>query len=212
MEHKRAASLVLGLLILICCTGFASAQTSPVQPQPLATLDVSQLSPDEPASLTLTTVAFSSEDSIAVEIFRTAVQGPQFVQYTVQWQSGSFNRIAEVAGMRWGGTSSADGRRKLLEISKRKVPGKQHLLEVLHTVTTLGMSGPEDVNREAVRVIDTSTRKLCFEWHRSFPMDWRRGRFATISPSGELVAITVDNKLSIYRLPLVCEDPTKEPK
>jgi hypothetical protein len=54
-----------------------------------------------------------------------------------------------------------------------------------------------------------STRKSCFDWRRTFPMDWARGRFAPISPSGELVAVTVDNKLSIYRLPLVCEGPTK---
>jgi hypothetical protein len=33
--------------------------------------------------------------------------------------------------------------------------------------------------------------------------------FAAISPSGELVAIVADNKLSIYRLPAVCEGPTK---
>lgn len=35
-------------------------------------------------------------------------------------------------------------------------------------------------------------------------------RFATISPSGELVAIKVKNTLSIYRLPPVCDGPKKE--
>jgi hypothetical protein len=71
------------------------------------------------------------------------------------------------------------------------------------------MSAPEDVNREVVRVIDTSTRKSCFDWYRTFAMSGRRERLATISPSGELVAITVQNKLSIYRLPPVCKGPTK---
>ena len=69
--------------------------------------------------------------------------------------------------------------------------------------------GPEDSNREVVRVSDAVTRKSCFDWLRSFPMTLSRGRFATISPSGELVAITAENKLSIYRLPAVCEGPTK---
>src|SRR5579864_4765479 len=102
MEHKHAACPVLRLIVLLSCIGFASAQTSPVQPQPLATLDVSQLLPEESVKLTLTTVAFSSEDSIAVETYQAAVQGPQFAQYVVQWRSGSFNRVAQIPGLRWG--------------------------------------------------------------------------------------------------------------
>jgi len=141
------------------------------------------------------TAAFSSENSIKVETFQAiaAGWGPQYAQYSVQWENGSFKRISQTQGLRWGETSSADGRRKLIEFSGRKVPRKQHLLEILHTVSTLGMSGPEDANQEAVRVIDTANRKSCFEWRRSFPMEATRARFATISPSGDLVAITVDN-------------------
>lgn len=209
MERKPNAFWILGLIVSLNCARFASAQSSTPLPQPVATLDVSQSLPEESGELTLATVAFSSKNSIAVEIFRPVAQGPQFAQYVVQWESGSFKRIAQTHTLQWGGTSSADGSRKLIEYSERIVPRFQHLLGTLHTIATLGMSGPEDANREAVRVIDTATRKSCFEWRRSFPMSWSRARFATISPSGELVAITVDNTLSIYQLPVVCDGSTK---
>jgi hypothetical protein len=207
MEYKRGLLLIVGLIVLLNCARFASAQTPPPLPQPVAALDLSESLPEEPGELI--SVAFSSDNSVAVWIYRTATQGPQYSQYDVQWGSRSFKRIAQPESPRWGGTSSADRSRKLFEFSERKVPRFQHLLESLHTITTLGMSGPEDVNCEAVRVIDTATRRSCFDWRRSFPMDWARGRLATISPSGEFVAITVKNKLSIYRLPPACEGPTK---
>ena len=207
MEYKRGTFPLVGLIVLLSCARFASAQTPPPLPQPVATVDLSESLPEEPGGLI--SVAFSSDNSVAVWMYRTATQGPQYPQYELQWRSGSFKRIAPPEGPRWGGTSSADGSRKLFEFSERKVPRFQHLLEVLHTITTLGMSGPEDVNREAVRVIDTASRKSCFYWHRSFHMDWSRGRFATISPSGEFVAITVKKKLFIYRLPPLCEGLAK---
>ena len=209
MEYERGTLPIAGLIILLICARFASAQTPPL-PQPVATLQVSESLLEEPGEVTLTTVAFSSDNSIALGICRTAVQGPKCSQYVVQWENGSFSRIVQTqVSPRWGGNSSADGSRKLFDFGERKVPRFQHLLESLHTITTLGMSAPEDVNSEVVRVIDADTRKSCFDWHRSFPMNGRRGRFATISPSGELVAITVKNELFIYRMPPVCEGPTK---
>jgi hypothetical protein len=209
MEYKRGTFPIFGLIVLFNCALFDSASTSPPS-QPVATLDLSGSLPEEPGEPTLTTVAFSSDNSIAVGVCRTAVRGPKCSQYFVQWENESFKRIAQTQGPpRWGGRSSADRSRRLFDFSERKVPRFQHLLESLRTITTLGMSAPEDSNREVVRVIATVTRKSCFEWRRSFPMTWNRGRFATISPSGELVAITAENKLSIYRLPAVCEGPTK---
>jgi hypothetical protein len=104
-----------------------------------------------------------------------------------------------------GGNSSSDGRRILFDFATRKVPRLQQLLENIHTISTLGMTGPEDVNGEEVRVIDTNTGKMCFSWHRSFPsMNWLV-RSAAISPSGESVAIVAGDKLSIYRLPAACD-------
>lgn len=107
--------------------------------------------------------------------------------------------------------SSADGRRILFDFTGHKTSGLQHVLESIQTITSLGMIGPEDYNREEVRVFDTVTGESCFEWHRSFPMTYRQIRSAAISPSGELVAITEGNALSIYRLPAVCEGRSDTP-
>jgi hypothetical protein len=209
MEYKRRTLPILGLIVLLNCSLFAATSNPPLT-QPVATLELSQSLPEERGELTVTAVAFSSESSITVGICRTDVQGLKCSQYVVQWENGAFKHIAQTQEpARWGGRSSADGSRRLFDFSERKVPRLQHLLESLHTLTTLGMSGPEDSNREVVWVIDAVTRNSCFDWRRSFPMTWSRGRFATISPSGELVAITAESKLSIYRLPAVCEGPTK---
>jgi len=211
MEHKRGTFLILALTVLFTCAPFASASTPPV-PQPIATLDPSGLLPESAGGLILSMVAFSSDDSIALWICRTAAQALKCSQYVVQWENGSFGPIAQTQEpFDWGrvGGLSANGSRRLFAFSEREVPIFQRLLESLRTITTLGMSGNEDSNREVVQVKDTVTRKSCFEWRRSFPMRWNRGAFAAISPSGELVAITTDNKLSIYRLPAVCEGPTK---
>jgi hypothetical protein len=82
------------------------------------------------------------------------------------------------------------------------MPKIQDLLEMLQTMTTLGMSGPEDANCEAVRMIVLPLGSRVLTAVAVSP-------WIGLSPSGELVAITVDNKLSIYRLPLVCEDQRK---
>jgi hypothetical protein len=108
-------------------------------------------------------------------------------------------------------SSSADGRRMLFDFTNHKASGLKHVLESLQTVTTLGMMGPEDVNREEVRVFDTVTGKACFSWHRSFPATYSQVRSAAISPSGEFVAIVAKDRLLIYRLPADCDESAPVP-
>jgi len=103
-------------------------------------------------------------------------------------------------------SSSVDGRRMLFDFTNHKASGLKHVIESLQTVTTLGMMGPEDVNREEVRVFDTVTGKACFSWHRSFPATYSQVRSAAISPSGEFVAVVAKDTLSIYRLPADCDE------
>jgi hypothetical protein len=111
-----------------------------------------------------------------------------------------------------GDTSlSADGRRMLFDFTNRKVSGFKHMLESVQTLTTLGMAGPEDVNHEEVRVSDTVTGKACFDWQRSFPATYGQVRSAAISPSGEFVAIVAKDRLSMYRLPVDCNDSAPVP-
>lgn len=109
-------------------------------------------------------------------------------------------------------TSSADGRRILFDFTDHKTSGLQHVFENIQTIISLGMVGPEDFNREEVRVFDTATGKSCFDWHRSFPMTYSQIRSAAISPSGEFVAIASESTLSIYQLPAVCEGQTVAPR
>ena len=54
---------------------------------------------------------------------------------------------------------------------------------------------------------ETVTGASCFDWRRSFPMGEELHFFhvASISPSGEFVAIAAEKTLAIYRLPAVCE-------
>jgi hypothetical protein len=108
--------------------------------------------------------------------------------------------------------SSGDGRRLLFDVNDHKTSGLRHVLENIQAITSFGMVGPEDLNREEVRVLDTVTGRTCFNWYRNFPMTYSQVRSATISPSGELVAIVAEDKLSIYRLPAVCVDTTVTPR
>jgi hypothetical protein len=114
-------------------------------------------------------------------------------------------RMHPQKGCSSGDTSvSADGSRILFDYTDRKVSGFRHMFENIQTVTTLGMIGPEDVNREQVRVVDATTGKACFDWQRSFPMTFGLARSAAISPSGELVAIISKDKLLLFRLAASC--------
>jgi hypothetical protein len=108
------------------------------------------------------------------------------------------NVCGQVAG------ASTDGTRMLLDFNYRKVPTLQHILDTAHTISTLGMIGPEDVNGEEVEVIDTLTGKACFDWRQKFPLTNGRMRSAAISPSGRLVAIAGISKLVIYEVPAAC--------
>lgn len=108
---------------------------------------------------------------------------------------------------------SADGRLVLFDLTNHKSSGLKHVLERVQAITTLGMAGPEDVNQEEVRVIDTATGKACFDWHRSFPATlYSRARSAAISPSGEFVAIVAKDKLLIYRLRPECDESAVVPR
>jgi hypothetical protein len=101
---------------------------------------------------------------------------------------------------------SRNGKRILFDNFDRKISIVRKSGEALLAIGTLGAGAlDEQDNREEVRVLDTSSGDSCFDWKRSFP----EGRVAlpqdaTISPSGEFVAIAADGTLSVYRLPDVC--------
>jgi len=109
----------------------------------------------------------------------------------------------------WGGLAwSGDGKRMLFDHFSRRISIFRNAGEIFVAFATLGMGVSDEMdNREEIRVLDTSTGGWCFDWKRSFPegsVGFDRGH-ATISPSGEFVAIATEGTLAIYRLPAVCE-------
>jgi hypothetical protein len=183
------------------------------RPEGVAIVDVKP--PEVSEDLGLTTVKFSSETTIEITACPTVRRDSTCSFSFFRWEKGVLKQIAEPPNVGTGGyfveltdrTSSADGRRMLLDFNDREVSGLQHLLNNIRTIMTFGMIAPEDVNCEVVHVKDTRTRKSCFEWRDTFPMTYYRGRSAAMSPSGKLVAIKLGNELSLYQLPSVCEGP-----
>lgn len=219
MAYQLGKPLTVGFSALFVFALVAVAADLPTPP-PLATLDVAKLlresswvcecgklgrlSGAQTDSIP-TTALFSSNDSIAVGPCPSAGYA-QCSLPVVHWENGTLKETAETAHVTpQNGRASADGKRTLFDFNDRQVPFGQRLLETVQTVLTLGMSGPEDVNGEVVQVVDTSSKKACFEWRRTFPMTWTRVRSASISPSGEFVAIIEGTKLSVYRLPAACD-------
>lgn len=209
MRYERSIRLILGLVVLLN-TELALTADLPL-PQPVTVIDDMLPKSDDPS---LTRVAFLSETTIEVSACPTVSRDATCTFAFFRWENGILRHSEEPVKVKTGGfvelvesTPSADGRRMFLDFNDREVPKFQHLLESIITVATLGMGGAEDVNREVVQVVDTSTRKMCFDWRLTFCPTYYRMRAAAMSPSGEFVAIRLGNKLSIYRLPAVCKGP-----
>jgi hypothetical protein len=210
MRYERCILRILGLVVLLNCTKLALTSDSPL-PQPVAVVDDMQPTSDDPG---LTTVVFLSDTTIEVAACPTVRRDTICSFAFFRWENGILGHSEEPVKVKTGGfvelvesAPSADGRRMFLDFNDKKVPKFQHALDCARTIATLGMIADEDVNREVVQVVDTATRKTCFNWRRTFPSTYYRMRSAAMSPSGEFVAIKLENKLSIYRLPPVCEGP-----
>jgi hypothetical protein len=93
---------------------------------------------------------------------------------------------------------SADGRRMLYD----------HYLKTAATLREF-VKGflpiPQNANGEEIRVVDTATGDICFEWNSPGQLLGLAGDYhADLSPSGRLVAAVNGTSLSIYQLPEVC--------
>lgn len=101
---------------------------------------------------------------------------------------------------------SGDGKRILFVNFDRKISIFRNAGEIALAIGTLGAGvADEQLNREEVIVLDTATGNVCFDWKRSFPEGSLGGQEdATISPSGDFMAIAANGTLSLYRLPQVC--------
>jgi hypothetical protein len=108
----------------------------------------------------------------------------------------------------WGliPTSSDNGKRLLFHYFDRKISAVRSVGEDVLAIATLGLGAPDEQdNREEIQVVDTTNGNSCFDWKRSGDLS---GNAASISSSGEFVAIGSAGRLSVYRLPAVCETKT----
>jgi len=100
---------------------------------------------------------------------------------------------------------SADGNRLLFDYRSREVSALRNSIDIAVVFATLLEVDPTQCcNRQEIRVVDTVTGAPCFDWRQSFPMRSNPFVGASISPSGEFLAIAGENTLSIYHLPAVC--------
>jgi hypothetical protein len=100
---------------------------------------------------------------------------------------------------------SLDATRVLHETFTRRVGAAQAFKEKALAVATMGMSTDGDVpNGEMIRVMDTRTGKRCFEWYGTEKLLPPFSDHADIDPSGRLVAIMTQGRLSIFALPDSC--------
>src|SRR5258707_4539809 len=205
MTHTRSTLQILALVFALSGPLLAFGSDPPLS-QLVAALDTSEFLPKQ-RDLTFTTLAFSSETSVEVVACTTPSRDASCSYSVVLWQNGVLKHVVESPKINTACTSSADGKRQLVDFNDRKVSKPQHVLDDIRAVWTFGMIYPEEVNREVIQVVDTMTRKSCFDWRHTFPMTGSRRRSAAISPSGEFVAIKVENSLSVYRLSSVCEGP-----
>ena len=101
---------------------------------------------------------------------------------------------------------SANGSRLLANYVYRKVSALRNSVEIaVALVSMLEVDLMQDWNRQEIRVVDTVTGASCFDWRQSFPLHSNPLVAASISPSGEFLALASANALSIYSLPAVCE-------
>lgn len=113
-------------------------------------------------------------------------------------------RKADGWGFRLGQSSSGD--RVLNDRYTRKVSLARRVSEDAIALGTLGFGvANEESNGELVRVIDTNSGNVCFEWHQSNGTAEEGFYHADISPSGRSVAIITRTALAIYELPLECK-------
>jgi len=202
---------LLEVVLLVSCAFLAFAAGPPI-PQTVATAttrDLFEILLRGPEGPSFATVTFFSNTSVVLRECSTTDHARKCPLSVFRWENGVLERAAYVPDVEPRSSRlSDDGGRKLLDFNQREVPRRKRILETIRAVTSLGMIGPEDVNREVVQVFDTATGKSCFELRRSFPMTYGRPRSAAISPSGEFLVIAAENKLTVYRLPTVCDGAT----
>ena len=145
---------------------------------------------------------YSSVALVGDSLYVSDCEGARIVDFSGREQL----RVRPPAGWGLRPTSSDNGKRLLFHYFDRKISAVRSVGEDVVATATLGLGVPDEQdNREQIQVVDTTNGNSCFDWKRSG--DLLRNA-ASISPSGEFVAIGSAGSLSVYRLPAVCEMKT----
>lgn len=125
--------------------------------------------------------------------------------YIVSWSGKRLLKIHQLPGNPKRIATDESGTRLLLDYSTRHVSPVHSAAEVAVTVASLGAGAPEQFdNGEAVRVIDTKTGAVCFLWQTRLSRTDAFFSHASITPSGQFVAVAGPSALTVYRLPEKC--------
>jgi hypothetical protein len=105
--------------------------------------------------------------------------------------------------LRW----SADGDRILYD--RFVEPPLRHVGKAVLALATLGAGAlEEEPDRMQIRVVDTLTGGVCFDWksqkHAAAQIAFGYEPHADISPSGRYIALINENSLKVYSLPEIC--------
>lgn len=145
---------------------------------------------------------YSSVALVGDSLYLSDCKGARIVDFSGREQL----RVRPPRGWGQRPTSSDNGERLLFHHLDRKISAVRSVGEDVLAIATLGLGvADEQANREEIRVVDTTNGNSCFDWKSG---DDLSENAASISPSGEFVAIGSAGSLSVYRLPAVCETKT----
>ena len=106
-------------------------------------------------------------------------------------------------GFRFG--LSLDGSRMLFDYYTRRITVLQRMYEAFESLISLGMGPIITSIGEIIRVVDTTSGKVCLDVDSPDQGFGMAGEYhADISPSGRFLALVTANRLSVYRIPSEC--------
>jgi hypothetical protein len=123
----------------------------------------------------------------------------------VDWNGKELLRLHPPKGDSLHIKMNEDGTRMLFDESTRHVSALQTFGEISWALVSLGMGFPDQPsNGEAVRVIDSASGSVCFDWKTPLSGAATIYNHSDLSPSGQSVAVLAGTSLNFYHLPDKC--------
>jgi hypothetical protein len=115
-------------------------------------------------------------------------------------------KLPEPDGWGFRYSQSNDGKRMLFDHYTRRVSSVQQVGEFFQAVVTFGAEPNEESTGEIIRVVDTTTGKVCLDLDRpTHQLGMAGEHHADVSPSGDFIAVSERDQVSIYAVPKMCK-------